>query len=75
MLSMLFESYQKNNLDYDEEAYEKLLEKNQEQVQKKNLSVNDEKILNYIKKNVSNSDKIDFDLLRSMLASREEKEK
>lgn len=70
-LFTLFANYKNESISFDETSYINFLNKNQEQFLKKNPSVSDDEIIEYIKKNISNSDSIDFDLLKHMIDSRE----
>ena len=71
-LAILFESYNANSIELDEESYKKLFEKNQAMLEKKKPKVSDEDILRYIKENLSDSDSIDLEVLRKMMNDRED---
>lgn len=72
-LSILFENYNLRSIEINEDAYKKLIEKNQSAFEKKKTKVRDEEILRYIKDNLNESNTIDITVLRKMMNDREEK--
>lgn len=72
-LSKVFQQYKDGTLAMDDDAYREFMSKNQIAVMKRDSKIKDEDIINYIKSNISSAGNIDFDLLKKMLESREEK--
>lgn len=73
ILCKTFADYQNDTIKMDDEAFKSLLEKNKKQFERKKVKVADDEIIKYIKDNISGSSNIDFDVLKEMINSREDK--
>ena len=72
-LAKLFSSYKDNSIELLEEFYNQLQSRNQELIEAKTIKVRDSEIVDYIKTKLSNSEELDIEELKSLIASREEK--
>lgn len=72
-LSKLFEDYKNNSIELLEENYNNVYEKNQAIFERKKVKVNDSDIIEYIKNNLKDSSDLDVEVLKQMIALREDK--
>lgn len=72
-LSKLFIDYQNDNIEFLQEYYDQIIEKNKKIFDKKKIKINDSDIIEYIKNNLDDSSNLDIEVLKQMIASREDK--
>ncbi len=72
-LSKLFNDYQNDSIELLPDYYEQIVEKNKRIFDKKKIKVNDSDIIEYIKNNLNESSDLDIEVLKQMIASREDK--
>lgn len=72
-LSKLFNDYQNNSIELLPDYYEQIVDKNKRIFDKKKIKVNDSDIIEYIKNNLNESSDLDIEVLKQMIASREDK--
>ncbi len=72
-LSKLFNDYQNDSIELLPDYYEQIVDKNKRIFDKKKIKVNDSDIIEYIKNNLNESSDIDLEVLKQMIASREDK--
>lgn len=66
-LAKIFSLYLNKSLVFDEEHFDALIEKNKRMVKEEDSNDINEQIINYIKTNISESEKIDFELLEKAI--------
>ena len=72
-LSKLFNDYQNDSIELLADYYEQIVDKNKRIFDKKKIKVNDSDIIEYIKNNLNESSNLDIEVLKQMIASREDK--
>lgn len=72
-LSKLFNDYQNDSIELLPDYYEQIVDKNKRIFDKKKIKVNDSDIIEYIKNNLNESSDLDIEVLKQMIASREDK--
>lgn len=72
-LAKLFTNYKDNSIELLEEFYNQLQSKNQELIEAKTIKVRDSEIVDYIKTKLNESEELDIEELKLMIASREVK--
>lgn len=72
-LAKLFTNYKDNSIELLEEFYNQLQSKNQELIEAKTIKVRDSEIVDYIKTKLNESEELDIEELKLMIASREAK--
>lgn len=72
-LAKLFTNYKDNSIELLEEFYNQLQSKNQELIEAKTIKVRDSEIVDYIKNKLNESEELDIEELKLMIASREVK--
>ena len=72
-LSKLFNDYQNDSIELLPDYYEQIVDKNKRIFDKKKIKVNDSDIIEYIKNNLNESSNLDIEVLKQMIASREDK--
>lgn len=72
-LAKLFTNYKDNSIELLEEFYNQLQSKNQELIEAKTIKVKDSEIVDYIKTKLNESEELDIEELKLMIASREVK--
>lgn len=72
-MAKIFMEYQTDKIEYLSEFYESMVIKNKEIFDKKKVKINDSDIIEYIKNNLSDSSSLDLEVLKQMIASREDK--
>lgn len=72
-MAKIFMEYQTDEIEYLSEFYERMMIKNKEIFDKKKIKINDSDIIEYIKTNLSDSSNLDLEVLKEMIASREDK--
>jgi hypothetical protein len=72
-LAKLFSNYKDNSIELLEEFYNQLQSKNQELIEAKTIKVRDSEIVDYIKTKLNESEELDIEELKLLIASREVK--
>lgn len=72
-LAKLFSNYKDNSIELLEEFYNQLQNKNQELIEAKTIKVRDSEIVDYIKTKLNESEELDIEELKLLIASREVK--
>lgn len=72
-MAKIFFEYQTDDIEYLPEFYERIVKKNKEIFDKKKVKINDSDIIEYIKNNLGDSSNLDLEVLKQMIASREDK--
>lgn len=72
-LSKLFNDYQNDSIELLPDYYEQIVDKNKRIFDKKKIKVNDSDIIEYIKNNLNESSNLNIEVLKQMIASREDK--
>ena len=72
-LAKLFTNYKDNSIELLEEFYNQLQSKNQELIEAKTIKVRDSEIVDYIKTKLNESEELDIEELKLLIASREVK--
>lgn len=72
-LAKLFTNYKDNSIELIEEFYNQLQTKNQELIEAKTIKVRDSEIVDYIKTKLNESEELDIEELKLLIASREVK--
>lgn len=72
-LAKLFTNYKDNSIELLEEFYNQLQSKNQELIEAKIIKVRDSEIVDYIKTKLNESEELDIEELKLLIASREVK--
>ena len=72
-LAKLFTNYKDNSIELIEEFYNQLQTKNQELIEAKAIKVRDSEIVDYIKTKLNESEELDIEELKLLIASREVK--
>ena len=73
-LAKLFSNYKDNSIELLEEFYNQLQSKNQELIEAKTIKVRDSEIVDYIKTKLNESEELDIEELKLLIASREVKQ-
>ena len=72
-MAKLFEDYNNGTVEFLEDSYNQVVEKNKTILEKKKVKVNGNDIIEYIKTNLMDSSNLDINVLKNMIASMEEK--
>ena len=72
-LAKIFADYNDNSIEVMQEYYNQLLIKNKELIAAKTIKVSDTVIVDYIKSQLSESEELDIEKLKQLIASREGK--
>lgn len=72
-LSKLFEDYKMKNIQFNEEYYKLIINKNQNLFERKKVKPTQSDIINYIKSNLDDGTKLDVEALKQMIATMEDK--
>ena len=72
-MAKLFTNYKDNSIELLEEFYNQLQSKNQELIEAKTIKVRDSEIVDYIKTKLNESEELDIEELKLLIASREVK--
>ncbi len=72
-LSKLFEDYKMKNIQFNEEYYKLIINKNQNLFERKKAKPTQLDIINYIKSNLDDGTELDVEALKQMIATMEDK--